>query len=239
MTLNEIQVILVEKELKQKGLNYYPLEDEFIDHICCRVEEHIQRGASFEEAMQLVLQQIDQAHLKNLQRKTRLAVYGTHTIMKKLTFATASLAACGIMITSVIQAQQMPSTAPLEKVEITSGFGMTTHPSKKAQVLHKGVDLKASMGTPVMVTADGKVIEVADDPKGYGKYILVDHGSQIITKYAQLSKFLVEVDTKVEQGQVIGLVGSSGASSAPHLHYEVLKDQQPVDPEEYMPAVQE
>ena len=239
MNLNDIQVIVIENELKNRGLQYAPLQDELIDHVCCRVEESMREGLPFQEAVEAVFNRLDRSQLNRLQRKSRLAVLGNRHIMKKLTLATTGLAACCIMITSVMRAQQAPSRAPLKSMEITSGFGMKMHPVKKSEVLHKGIDLKAPAGAPVMATADGKVIMVAEDVNGYGKYITVDHGANIFTRYAQLSEFLVEVNMQVKQGQVIGLVGSSGASNAPHLHYEVIKNEQPVDPEDYMPRNQE
>ena len=100
-------------------------------------------------------------------------------------------------------------------------------------MLHKGVDLAAKEGTPVKVTADGIVEKTEYWPEGYGKYIVVTHNDEYTTLYAQLSEMKVKTGEKVKKGDVIGLVGSSGLSTAPHLHYEIRKDGEPVDPADY------
>ena len=234
MNLTEIQVILIENDLKSRGLKYAPLQDELIDHVCCLIEDQMSRGISFEEARLEVLQSIPSSHLKAWQQATKQVLNKKEIIMKRISFATAGIAAGFILFTTVTNAQQLPDTPPLDMVEITSGFGLRMHPIKKQEMLHMGIDLKASTGTPVRATADGTVLQVAEDPKGYGKYIVIDHGANLFTKYAQLSGFRVQPGEKVTRGQVIGLVGNSGASTAPHLHYEVIKDQQPVNPQDYM-----
>ena len=100
-------------------------------------------------------------------------------------------------------------------------------------MMHNGIDLAAEEGTPVKATADGVVEKTEEWPEGYGKYIVVVHDDVYTTLYAQLSEMKVKVGEKVKQGDVIGLVGSSGLSTAPHLHYEVRKNGNPVDPADY------
>ena len=100
-------------------------------------------------------------------------------------------------------------------------------------MMHKGVDLAAAEGTPVRVTANGVVAKTEDWPEGYGKYIVVVHSDVYATLYAQLSEMKVKAGDRVKRGDVIGLVGSSGLSTAPHLHYEVRKNGEAVDPADY------
>lgn len=133
------------------------------------------------------------------------------------------------------QDENTPSIWPVdkEKCRFTSRFGERIHPIYKEKMMHKGIDLAAAEGTPVKVTADGIVEKTEDWPEGYGKYIIVVHDDVYTTLYAQLSEMKVKVGDRVYRGEVIGLVGSSGLSTAPHLHYEVRKDGEPVDPAGY------
>jgi murein DD-endopeptidase MepM/ murein hydrolase activator NlpD len=149
----------------------------------------------------------------------------------------------GILSTPVFSSAELPwsqdatipSICPVdkEKCKFTSGFGERIHPIYRKKMMHKGVDLAAAEGTPVKVTADGIVEKTEEWPEGYGKYIIVVHNDLYVTLYAQLSEIKVEVGDKVENGKVIGLVGSSGLSTAPHLHYEVRMNGEAVDPSDY------
>lgn len=132
------------------------------------------------------------------------------------------------------QGGNLPSIRPLFKTEITSPFGMRKMPIKKINKLHTGVDFRADIGTEVVVTADGTVIEVKDHgDKGYGKIVTVDHGANVHTRYAHLSAFLVEEGQEVLKGEVIAKVGNTGLSLGPHLHYEVKINGKAVDPADY------
>ncbi len=111
-----------------------------------------------------------------------------------------------------------------------SGFGYRIHPFYKIRKFHKGVDFSARRGTPVYATGDGVVQMVKRSRKGYGNMIIIDHGYGYKTLYAHLWKFNVRPGQKVRRGDVIGYVGSTGLSMAPHLHYEVHKNGQPVNP---------
>lgn len=100
--------------------------------------------------------------------------------------------------------------------------------------MHSGLDFRATSGTPVKVTADGKVIQ-ADWVGGYGRLVEVDHGFGLTTRYAHLSGFEVEVGDAIRKGAIIGYVGSTGRSTGPHLHYEVRIDDEAVDPLQFRP----
>ncbi|MDH5610263.1 MAG: peptidoglycan DD-metalloendopeptidase family protein [Cyclobacteriaceae bacterium] len=134
--------------------------------------------------------------------------------------------------------RDVPSIFPVKAdgkpVRVTSGYGMRMHPVEKVERMHMGIDISAATGTPVIATADG-VVEVAEYlPHTYGNMLLIRHGDTYKTRYAQLDDYVVKAGDPVRQGQVIGHVGSSGKSTAPHLHYEVQKDNRNVDPKDYI-----
>ena len=130
----------------------------------------------------------------------------------------------------------LPSVWPLKNVRgrITNYFGPMIHPFTKQWYLHKGIDLAYQQGTPVVSTANGKVIEKGYEATGFGNYILIRHKYGFFTKYAHMDKVYAREGETVSQGQVIGTMGNTGLSTAPHLHYEVRIGSQVVDPERYL-----
>ncbi|HVD97147.1 MAG TPA: M23 family metallopeptidase [Cytophagaceae bacterium] len=130
----------------------------------------------------------------------------------------------------------MPAIQPLSNPNLTklvSGFGYRMHPIYKVRLFHTGVDFSAARGTPVYATGDGVIITTARNLGGYGNEIEVDHGFGYVTKYAHLESFNVKIGQKVKRGELIGYSGSSGAATAPHLHYEVIHDGVKVNPIHY------
>jgi murein DD-endopeptidase MepM/ murein hydrolase activator NlpD len=120
---------------------------------------------------------------------------------------------------------------------LRSGVGMRNNPfGGPGTEFHKGQDISAPMGTPVNVTADGVVV-IARWMRGYGNGIYVDHGNGITTRYGHLSRIDVVEGQPVKKGQHLGLVGSTGRSTGPHLHYEVRINGQPTSPMAYLPPV--
>ncbi|MDF9799573.1 murein DD-endopeptidase MepM/ murein hydrolase activator NlpD [Catalinimonas alkaloidigena] len=127
----------------------------------------------------------------------------------------------------------IPAIQPVSNKELrrlASGFGMRMHPIYKVKMMHPGIDFSAPQGTPIYATGAGKVITVKSSFTGYGKQVEIDHGFGYVTKYAHLSDFNVKVGQTIERGQCIGYVGNTGTSTAPHLHYEILKDDDKVNP---------
>jgi murein DD-endopeptidase MepM/ murein hydrolase activator NlpD len=111
---------------------------------------------------------------------------------------------------------------PLPSGKATSGFGMRNHPVHGGQKMHNGQDLAAPMGTAIQAAADGEVTINAFEGKGYGNWIEIKHPNGKSTRYGHMKdKSPLAVGTKVTQGQVIGAVGSTGASTGPHLHFEI------------------
>ncbi len=129
-----------------------------------------------------------------------------------------------------------PSIQPVSLSELTrfgSAFGTRMHPILKKIRHHDGIDLTAPLGTKIYATADGVVLQAHYTTGGYGRKILIDHGFGYKTLYGHCYKILVEPGQKVKRGEVIGLVGNTGLSVAPHLHYEVWVNSRPVDPINY------
>jgi len=112
---------------------------------------------------------------------------------------------------------------PINGARLSSSFGLRKHPILGYNKLHQGTDFAAPKGTPIMASGSG-TIEVASWNGAYGKYVRIRHNSTYKTAYAHLSRFGKNIrrGAKVQQGQIIGYVGSTGRSTGPHLHYEVL-----------------
>lgn len=127
----------------------------------------------------------------------------------------------------------VPSISPLRSMRMTSGYGMRTHPVLGRRRAHKGVDLAAPTGTPIYATADG-LVSRANWFSSYGKYISIEHGGEIQTRFAHLSRIAVRNGQRVQKGDLIGFVGSTGRSTGPHLHYEVRVSGRSVNPLHYM-----
>lgn len=127
----------------------------------------------------------------------------------------------------------VPAIIPVKESEIrqiSSYFGYRTDPVYKISKFHSGIDFAAAVGTEVFATGDGEVVSVEQNHWGYGNMITLDHGYGFKTNYAHLSMFAVKKGQKVKRGQVIGYVGNTGKSTGSHLHYEVLKNDTPIDP---------
>ena len=127
----------------------------------------------------------------------------------------------------------VPSRMPLEDTKLTSDYGMRTHPVLGGRRSHKGVDLAAPVGTPIYATADGYVSK-AEWFSSYGKYVSIEHGANLQTRFAHMSDIAVAAGTRVKKGDIIGYVGTTGRSTGPHLHYEVRIDGKAVNPVPYM-----
>ncbi|ACL77169.1 M23 family metallopeptidase [Ruminiclostridium cellulolyticum] len=117
--------------------------------------------------------------------------------------------------------------------KITSPFGMRNHPITHIRTSHKGVDIDADIGDPIMASGSGKVI-YAGYSSGYGRHIIIDHDNGFKTIYGHSSKLLVNKGKTVKKGQKIALVGSTGRSTGPHLHFEIRISDIAVDPIKYI-----
>lgn len=127
----------------------------------------------------------------------------------------------------------IPSIQPIENSDLTrtaSGFGYRIHPIYKILKFHSGMDFTAPVGTPVYATGAGRVVVASRSQRGSGNRIVIDHGYGYKTVYAHMYELNTRVGRNVSRGDVIGTVGNTGLSTAPHLHYEVLINEEPVNP---------
>lgn len=130
----------------------------------------------------------------------------------------------------------IPAIQPVKNKElkrIASGYGRRIDPYYKKLKFHYGVDFSAPKGTPIYATGDGKVAKTKRSRRGFGNHIVIDHGYGYESLYAHMTKYTVRKGQKVKRGDVIGYVGSTGKSTAPHLHYEVHKDGKKINPAYY------
>lgn len=129
-----------------------------------------------------------------------------------------------------------PSIQPVANKNLkrmASGYGVRIDPIYKIPKHHDGMDFSADVGTPIFATADGVVTVATKAVTGYGHHIDIDHGYNMMTRYAHMSEFNVKVGDHVKRGDIIGKVGSTGKSTGPHLHYEVRVKGQPQNPAYY------
>lgn len=129
---------------------------------------------------------------------------------------------------SAIPAIQPVSNRTLNRV--ASGFGYRIDPIYKTPKMHTGIDFTAATGTPIYATGDGTVRESGYDNGGYGNHVVINHGYGYRSLYGHMKKTKVRVGDRVKRGEVIGWVGSTGKSTGPHLHYEVIRNGDKIDP---------
>ena len=127
----------------------------------------------------------------------------------------------------------LPTGLPVESGYISSGFGSRLDPFTGSEEPHEGLDLAAAPGTPVLAAATG-IVSYADHGGSYGMLVEITHGGGYVTRYAHNASILVQPGETVRQGDTIALLGSTGRSTGPHLHFEVLRDGEPVDPLQYL-----
>ncbi len=253
--LNEKQVATVQAHLASAGLSA-ALSAELLDHLCCAIEARMGEGSDFPTAVHTTLKSWPIRHLRGIQKDIRFTTKIKPMLFR---MATAAAIAAGILFMFPIKTpapsgvtacstqheaapflpqvnERMidpPTASPIAGFEMkdimTSGYGMRTHPILKERQHHRGIDLRAKTGTPVLATADGKVIFAGSDGK-YGITVRILHEDGYVTVFAHLSEHTVERGDHVILGEKIAAVGSTGVAMGPHLHYEVLKDDKPVDP---------
>lgn len=133
----------------------------------------------------------------------------------------------------------IPSIKPIQEdklrrnIKYLSGYGFRIHPVHKIRKLHTGLDFTSPKGTPIIASGNGKVVRIENKRFGYGRNVMIDHGYGYSTLYAHMQEVDVKLGEEVKRGQVIGKVGSSGTSTAPHLHYEVRINGKSVNPIDY------
>lgn len=129
--------------------------------------------------------------------------------------------------------KSIPSIVPIENKDLTrlsSGFGYRIDPVYFVRKMHAGIDFTSPTGSPIHATGDGVVEKVGFSKGGYGNEVVINHGFGYKSRYAHMSRFNTQVGKKVKRGEIIGYVGNTGKSTAPHLHYEVIKNGEKIDP---------
>lgn len=129
----------------------------------------------------------------------------------------------------------LPNSSPVAAAYNSSSFGWRIDPFNGHKAFHEGLDFTAAVGTPIYAAAGG-IVSAAEQTPDYGKIVKIDHGSGLETRYAHASLLVVKVGDRVEKGQKIAEVGSTGRSTGPHLHYEIRLDGNALDPRKYLQA---
>ncbi len=140
-----------------------------------------------------------------------------------------------LMMNRRLQAEVEPTGRPIERGWISSYFGRRTDPITGKKAFHEGIDFAGKRGSEVVAVAAG-VVTWSGKRHGYGNLVEINHGGGLVTRYGHNQKNLVKVGDKVEKGQIIARMGSTGRSTGPHVHFEVLRDGKPVNPIKYVQA---
>ncbi|MCF8380628.1 MAG: peptidoglycan DD-metalloendopeptidase family protein [Bacteroidales bacterium] len=235
--LSESHEYLADRFVLESGVDRLKYMNLILSHINYNYSSLI--GSSFSKIITIKRLKMMKTHdkIKNMPR-IAFSLVSIILLLVLMSFNTSDTnKSVSINISSLSKAAPSPpsiSPVDISKVTMTSGFGMRIHPITKKEVLHKGIDLAAPLGTDVVASADGVVADAGYDPKGAGRFITIKHDETYTTFYSQLDEVLVEVNQEVKKGGLIGKVGSSGLSTGPHLHYEVRIENTAVDPEGYL-----
>jgi murein DD-endopeptidase MepM/ murein hydrolase activator NlpD len=138
-----------------------------------------------------------------------------------------------IMLKQSVLKLTLPTLYPVDVPYRSSSYGWRHDPILGIRAFHSGLDFSAAQGEPIRATADGRVKTVGRGPD-YGKYVVIDHGDRLETRYAHASKILVNEGDLVQREDVIALVGNTGRSTGPHLHYEIRYNNRSLDPRQYL-----
>lgn len=228
--LNSTQLETLRNDLKARGLSLFVLKDELLDHICCLIELEMEKGISFDEGRHIVFKNFNSAEMLRNQKKTKW-IYTSRKYKRKFKSVLSAAAVIMLIMVGGVEAQDTPNGHPINgESEISSHFGYRRDSIYKVRRMHAGIDFKAKTGTPVIATADGIILEAKSYPQGFGNKIVISHGDGYQTLFGHLSGFNVQTGDAVKKGDIIGFVGNSGRSKAPHLHYEILKDGKKINP---------
>lgn len=221
-------------------------KDEIIDHYAT-LYEHLNNTMTSDQALEKVLYRIQNDNFQPPKSKNMNTYLFTSTILLailSLAFSfnffnsnqqNAPLQKDLLVEESVDITIDPPYGNPLKNIEVVSGYGNRKHPIYKVMKLHSGIDLKAPLGTPVYAVENGVVVDCGYHKK-YGYFVEIKHDEKFSTRFHHLQKTYVEKGQNIEKNQEIGAVGSSGMSTGPHLHYEIIESGQKVDPKQYLRA---
>ena len=228
-TINQIKLIL-----RNSGVRNKEILEEMTDHYLTEIEQHTDSGIALHIAITTTIEKIEQADLTSLKTRNSRArkVFATlivfTLVILHLIYPYGNVDNTELVETNTeLVPDGWPITDP--SVSISSRFGMRIHPVFKTQVQHKGIDIAAPIGTPVVATGNAVVQKVGFN-KNAGKFIILQHNERYTSKFYHLSSIEVEENQEVRIGDIIGKVGNTGLSSLPHLHYEIIDADVPIDP---------
>jgi len=138
-----------------------------------------------------------------------------------------------MMLKQTVLKLTLPTLYPVDVPYRSSSYGWRHDPILGIRAFHNGLDFSAAQGEPIRATADGRVKTVGRGPD-YGKFVVIDHGDRLETRYAHASKILVNEGDLVQREDIIALVGNTGRSTGPHLHYEIRYKNRSLDPRQYL-----
>lgn len=223
-------------------------QEELLDHLCCDIENAMMQGQSFNEALLLNQERLNESEVKKIHSSNQSKFIMAKLFIGALMLASVALSSFDFIGTAVpvediaisnpleVVPLEPPSICPLSTADfkLSSAFGPSIHPITQKKRMHQGVDWKAPTGTPIQSAGDGIVLEAGDKGK-YGNCIIIVHDDMYQTLYAHLESIDVKEGDKVALGQRIGTVGSTGMSTGAHLHYEVIRNGVKVNPLSYIP----
>ncbi len=231
--------------LKLAGVSDSQVIEELTDHYLTHIEAEVRRGVNSQKAVRETYQEIanldPSKFIDQQKQKDRRGLFLFVLIFVGISFYLFQFNNQQQPIENNQNPNKEttyinpPTGTPVAQsnLSVSSEFGFRLHPISNRTSLHKGIDIRAKMGTSVLSTGDGIVIEAGYKPKA-GNFITIQHDGNYVTNYYHLSEISVAASDIVREGQIIGKVGNSGLSFSPHLHYEVLKDAIPVNPREYI-----
>lgn len=220
--------------IKLAGVSSDAKIEEMTDHYLTEIEYAVELGNTEQKAIRETYQTIALTDLKSIDQKENKSkwILGSLTMVLLIFFVASQYkpAPDPIFIADT-ESMDVPNGWPIKGDinQVASGFGVKLHPVTNTKRFHKGIDIKANIGTAVLVTGDGSVAESGYNHSS-GYYAIIKHNEQYSTRYLHLSKLEITDDQIVKKGDIIGLVGMSGISLNPHLHYEVIKNEFVVDP---------
>ncbi len=249
MELNKEQIEKVSTQLEKVISNKAKFFDEILDHYCSKIEGEMSISKHFDEAIAFIFNQQEVHNLAKIKQEL-------HSISKKKDYSkVVVLTLLLIFLLSYFLFKNTNSLTPNTEVKasttspyianidttlswpvpsstkISSGFGNRFHPVKKIEKFHRGIDIPAKKGETVVAAHNGIVIDIGFKSSSYGHYIIIENTGGMVTTYAQLDSISVHLGENVLMKQSIGTIGSSGNSTAPHLHFEVKRLNRSIDPE--------
>lgn len=231
--------------LKLSGVSDKQTIEELTDHYLSHIEEEVKRGVNSQRAVRETYQEIanldTSLFAENQEQKNKRGMLLFFLLFIGIAFYLFQqnpLKTKRVLQLAAVESSteiRPPMGFPVLQAnyDITSEFGFRVNPVYKRKVKHSGIDIRAKIGTPVLATGSGVVTESGYKPRA-GNFIILQHEGNFLTKYYHLSSIDVNTNEKVRAGQLIGKVGNTGKSTGPHLHYEVLKDNVPLNPRKYI-----